>query len=247
MKVAYSYFILATLLFGLQMIFWLITGAKYAWGVDPLMYVLPFNTSREIHINLLVVWLLLGFMGGTSYMIPEESDTELYSPGLAYAQFWLFAALGVAAVAGYLLGWTWGIPFTEQPFIIKVGIVVVALMFLFGMFFMKNLSAKSYMRLRYEVFFAMGACFVVGVSPYVYDFFTLVFYQRAERCAGTIMERGLRLGGRGCPRLHNYCLQYNVAPGTSAPPVRSLNARWSSSTSNCVLCMPMLPSCATTL
>ncbi len=175
-KVAYPYFILATLLFGLQVVFGILTAAKYAWNVDPLMHILPFNVSREIHINLLIVWLLFGFMGGTYYMIPEESETELYSPALAYVQFWLFAVIGVAAIVGYLLGWTWGMPFTEQPFIIKAGIVIVALMFLynilmtvlkskrwttvegvliagltalavmflFGMFFMKNLSVQYF-------------------------------------------------------------------------------------------------------
>jgi nitric oxide reductase subunit B len=175
-KVAYPYFILATLLFGLQVIFGLLTSAKYVWNVDPLMHILPFNMSREIHINLLIVWLLFGFMGGTYYIIPEESETELYSPTLAYVQFWLFAVIGVAAIVGYLFGWTWGMPFTEQPFIIKVGIVIVALlflynilmtvlkskkwttiqgvlvaglaglavMFLFGMFFMKNLSTQYF-------------------------------------------------------------------------------------------------------
>ncbi|MCL4467595.1 MAG: cbb3-type cytochrome c oxidase subunit I [Deltaproteobacteria bacterium] len=175
-KVAYPYFILATLLFGLQVIFGMLTAAKYAWNYDPLMNILPFNMSREIHINLLIVWLLFGFMGGTYYMIPEESETELYSTKLAYVQFWLFAIIGVTAVVGYLFGWTWGMPFTEQPFIIKVGIVVVALMFLynilmtvikshkwttiqgvliaglvtlavmflFGMFFMKNLSIQYF-------------------------------------------------------------------------------------------------------
>ncbi len=175
-KVAYPYFILATLLFGLQVIFGVLTGAKYVWNVDPLMHIIPFNVSREIHMNLLVVWLLFGFMGGTYYMIPEESETELYSPKLASVQFWLFAAIGVAAIVGYLLGWTWGMPFTEQPFIIKIGIVIVALMFLynilmtvikskkwtaiqgvliaglvslavmflFGIFFMKNLSTQYF-------------------------------------------------------------------------------------------------------
>lgn len=175
-KVAYPYFILAAVLFGLQIVFGLLTAAKYVWNVDPLMHILPFNMSREIHINLLVVWLLFGFMGATYYMVPEESETELYSPWLAYFQFWLFAAIGVAAIVGYLLGWTWGMPFTEQPFIIKAGIVVVALlflynilmtvikskkwttvqgvligglaalavMFLFGMFFMDNLSTQFF-------------------------------------------------------------------------------------------------------
>ena len=29
-----------------------------------------------IHTNALVVWLLIGFMGCTYYLIPEETETE---------------------------------------------------------------------------------------------------------------------------------------------------------------------------
>ncbi len=133
-KIAYDYFVVATLLFGLQVIFGLITGAKYVWDFDPLIQILPFNTSRAIHINLLVVWLLMGFMGGTYYLVPEEAETEVYSPLLARVQLYLFAAVGVVAIAGYVAGWSWGMPFLEQPTPLKVGIVAVALIFLFNIF-----------------------------------------------------------------------------------------------------------------
>ncbi len=133
-KIALNYFIIAVALFGLQIVFGLLTGAKYVWDADPLINILPFNTSRAIHINLLVVWLLFGFMGGTYYLVPEEAQTELYSVKLANFQLVLFALIGVAAIVGYLFGWTWGMPFLEQPTILKVGIVIVALMFLFNIF-----------------------------------------------------------------------------------------------------------------
>lgn len=133
-KIAYNYFVIATLLFGLQVIFGLITGAKYVWDHDPLLSFLPFNTSRAIHINLLVVWLLFGFMGGTYYLVPEEAETDIYSPKLAHLQLYLFLAIGVAAIVGYIAGWSWGMPFLEQPTVLKIGIVAVALIFLFNIF-----------------------------------------------------------------------------------------------------------------
>lgn len=133
-KIAYQYFVAATLLFGLQVIFGLLTGAKYVWDYDPLMNIIPFNTSRAIHINLLVVWLLIGFMGGTYYLVPEEAETDIYSPRLAAIQLYLFVAIGVAAIIGYLAGWSWGMPFLEQPTVLKFGIVIVALIFLFNIF-----------------------------------------------------------------------------------------------------------------
>lgn len=132
--IAYQYFLVATILFGLQIVFGLITGAKYVWDTDPLINLLPFNTSRAIHINLLVFWLLLGFMGGTYYLVPEESETDIYSPRLALAQLYLLTAIGVAAIVGYIFGWTWGMPFLEQPTVLKIGIVAAALIFLFNIF-----------------------------------------------------------------------------------------------------------------
>lgn len=130
-KEAYPYFVLAVLLFGLQLVFGLLTIAKYIWP-DPMLNILAFNTTRAIHINLLVFWLLLGFMGGTYYMIPEESDTELYSTRLAKLQFWLLAFAGVGSIVSYVLGYSWGMPFTEQPTPFKIVIVVAALIFLFN-------------------------------------------------------------------------------------------------------------------
>ncbi len=41
--------------------------------------VIPFNTARAVHTNLLVVWLLSGFMGAAYYIIPEEAQHELVS------------------------------------------------------------------------------------------------------------------------------------------------------------------------
>jgi nitric oxide reductase subunit B len=96
------------------------------------MGVLPFNIARAIHLNLLVVWILLGFMGGTYYLVPEEAKTEIYSVRMAYVQLVLFLGIAVAAIAGYLLSWTWGMPFLEQPAILKWGIVAIVLIFLFN-------------------------------------------------------------------------------------------------------------------
>jgi nitric oxide reductase subunit B len=85
-----------------------------------------------VHTNALIVWLLMGFMGATYYLIPEETETELFSPMLAKVQFWLFLVAAALAVVGYLFKIHEGREFLEQPFSIKVGIVVVCLMFLFN-------------------------------------------------------------------------------------------------------------------
>ena len=78
--------------------------------------------------------ILFGFMGGTYYLVPEEAETDIYSTTLANVQLVLFTLIGVAAITGYIFGWSWGMPFLEQPTVLKLGIVVVALMFLFNIF-----------------------------------------------------------------------------------------------------------------
>src|SRR5690606_8487188 len=64
-SVAYWYFAVAVVLFGLQIVFGLLSAAKYL-GPDPLLYILPFDVTKVIHTNLLIVWVLLGLMGATA-------------------------------------------------------------------------------------------------------------------------------------------------------------------------------------
>lgn len=130
-QVAYWYFAVAMLLFGLQIVFGLLSATKYL-GPDPLLYVLPFDVTKVIHTNLLVVWVLTGFMGATYWMVPDESRTELYSVRLAYWQLALWAVMGVATIIGYLFRYGTGNKLLEQPLPSKLTIVVVMLMFLYN-------------------------------------------------------------------------------------------------------------------
>ena len=141
--VAKPYFVAAIGLFVGQVVFGLIMGLQYVMG-DFLFPVIPFNVARMVHTNLLIVWLLFGFMGAAYYLVPEESETELWSPKLAIILFWIFLIAGALTVVGYLtvpyatlasltgndLLETMGREFLEQPLPTKVGIVIVALAFL---------------------------------------------------------------------------------------------------------------------
>ncbi|UXJ55892.1 cbb3-type cytochrome c oxidase subunit I [Pseudomonas citronellolis] len=143
--VAKPYFVFALMLFVGQIVFGLVMGMQYVVG-DFLFPAIPFNVARMVHTNLLIVWLLFGFMGAAYYLVPEEADRELHSSKLAIVLFWVFAAAGVLTILGYLLvpyaGLarlthnellpTMGREFLEQPTITKLGIVVVALGFLYN-------------------------------------------------------------------------------------------------------------------
>ncbi|NJO37716.1 MAG: nitric-oxide reductase large subunit [Rhizobiales bacterium] len=130
-KVAWLYFAGAMGLFLAQVLFGVIAGLVYVYP-NFLSELLPFNIIRMIHTNALVVWLLLGFFGGTYYLIPEETEQELYSVRLAQVQFWIFLLAAAAAVVGYLFRIHEGREFLEQPTWVKVAITVAVLMFLFN-------------------------------------------------------------------------------------------------------------------
>ena len=129
--VAYWYFAVALALFGLQLVFGLLSATKYL-GPDPLLYILPFDVTKVIHTNLLIVWILCGFMGATYWIVPDESRTELYSTKLAYVQLVLWVLMGVTAIIGYLFRWGTGNKLLEQPLPHKIVIVIVMLMFLYN-------------------------------------------------------------------------------------------------------------------
>ena len=88
------YFIAALCLFTGQILFGITLGLQYVIG-DLFFPYIPFNIARMVHTNLLIVWLLFGFMGAAYFMVPEESETELWSPLFAKILFWVFLAAGV--------------------------------------------------------------------------------------------------------------------------------------------------------
>ena len=144
-SIAKLYFIAAIGLFVGQILFGVILGLQYVMG-DFLFPEIPFNVARMVHTNLLIVWLLFGFMGSAYYLVPEESERELYAPKLAVLMFWVFLVAGALTILGYLLVPyatlaevtmndllpTMGREFLEQPTITKIGIVIVALAFIFN-------------------------------------------------------------------------------------------------------------------
>ncbi len=128
-KVAYWFFALSMVLFGLQLVYGFIMGFAHA-GFDGLHEWIPFNTAKAVHLNLLVVWLLSGFMGAAYYIIPEEAQIELVSVKLAYVQLISLALVGVAAIIGFHFNIWEGRKFLEIPRGLDYLVVVNVLLFL---------------------------------------------------------------------------------------------------------------------
>lgn len=132
-RVAYWYFAAALPLFVLQVIVGLWLAVNYTFTVpQSIVDVFSFATARAFHTNLLVLWMLLGFMGGTYYIIPEETRSEIFSVRLAYLQLIALVVTGVVALIGFFFGWTQGRPLLEIPRPLDFVVVIGALIFLFN-------------------------------------------------------------------------------------------------------------------
>lgn len=128
-KVAYWFFALSMLLLVLQITYGFVMGFARI-GFDNLHEFVPFNVARAVHTNLLVVWLLSGFMGAAYYIIPEEAQRELVNVKLAYVQLISLALVGVTAIVGFHFNIWEGRKFLEIPRPLDYLVVVNVLLFL---------------------------------------------------------------------------------------------------------------------
>ncbi len=130
-RIAYLFFATSMLLLSLQIVYGFIMAFAHM-GYDGLHPVIPFNAARATHTNLLVVWLLSGFMGAAYFIIPEEAERELWSPKLAIAQWAALVIVGVTAIVGFHLNWWEGRKFLEIPRPLDYLVVVDVLAFIFN-------------------------------------------------------------------------------------------------------------------
>ncbi len=165
-KIAQYFYTFAILLFLVQVVVGIIAAIQF---IKPDVFILNFNTIRTLHINSLVVWLLAGLMGATYYVVPEESETELWNVPLALFQFWAT----VVAVTLVVLGYIWmglspqanqlvagtrllneGREYIEAPRWADVLIVVSVLLFLFNML-MTVLKTKKWTGIQGTLLFGL--------------------------------------------------------------------------------------------
>lgn len=97
-KLAVKYLAAAIALFGVMTIAGLLS-AYYYINPDFLFGVLHFNIAKILHIDTLVIWLLMGFMGAIYWFLPDELGREPVGILLAEILFYVFcAAVAVVAV-----------------------------------------------------------------------------------------------------------------------------------------------------
>jgi len=128
-RIAYYFFAVSMLLLCLQILYGFIMAFAHL-GYDVLHPIIPFNTARATHVNLLVVWMLCGFMGAAHFIIPDETGQELFSPTLAMVQLVTLVLVGVVSIIGFHVNWWEGRKFLEIPRPLDYFVVANFLMFI---------------------------------------------------------------------------------------------------------------------
>ncbi|TGM00502.1 nitric-oxide reductase large subunit [Leptospira barantonii] len=166
-KIAYWFFATCMLLLSLQLVYGFVMSFA-RMGFDGLHDWIPFNAARATHTNLLVVWLLTGFMGAAHYIIPEESGRELYSEKLAYAQLISLIVVGVVSIVGFHFNIWEGRKFLEIPRPLDYLVVVNVLTFLFniGMTVWKGTKSSTTGLVLYFGLFSAALLYLPGMIEF---------------------------------------------------------------------------------
>ena len=100
-KLSLRYYTAAVTLFGVMILFGLLSALYYLYP-SLLFNIFNFNMSKILHIDTLVIWLLMGFLGAVYWYLPKELGREVECMWLAELKFWVFCAV-VAVVAAVFL------------------------------------------------------------------------------------------------------------------------------------------------
>jgi len=153
-KLAVKYFSVAVILFVAQILFGLISGLQF---IMPELFfnVLDFNVTRMVHINAMVVWLLMGFIGSVYWLLEDEASVETVGLKLGNLAFWVLTAAVAVVVLVYLFiqvgpgddftRWfiNEGREYIEAPRWADIGIVVCVLIFFYN-------AAATFMKGRWS-------------------------------------------------------------------------------------------------
>ncbi len=165
--VAYPFFLAASVLFVLQIVFGLIMASQYIWP-DYLVTTLPFNVSRATHLNLLIFWLLLALMGAAYYLVPDETESEIFSIRLAYIQLGVMLLAGAGTLFSFwFLGQSQGKPFTESPLPWPIFIALGAVLFLVNMGF-TLFRSRHWTTISFILFVGMTGLSVLYLINFVF-------------------------------------------------------------------------------
>jgi nitric oxide reductase subunit B len=140
---ALKYFSAAMALFGIMVVAGLLSAAYYVHD-GLLLNKLDFSVAKMLHIDTMIIWLLMGFIGAVYWFLPAEFERETAGIKLAEVMFWIFCA-AVAVVAAVFTfvqygpsteSTLWlinqGRKYVEAPRWAAAGVVLVVLVFVYN-------------------------------------------------------------------------------------------------------------------
>src|SRR5579872_5265711 len=96
-QLALKYFTAAMTLFGIMVVAGLLASTHYVQD-GFMLNKLDFSVVKMLHIDTMIIWLLMGFIGAVYWFLPIEFEREVEGIRLAEIMFWIFCA-AVAVVA----------------------------------------------------------------------------------------------------------------------------------------------------
>jgi nitric oxide reductase subunit B len=142
-KLALKYLTAAMVLFGVMTLAGLLSSIYYIRS-DFLVNVVNFNIAKILHIDTLIIWILMGFLGSIYWFLPLEMEREVAGVVLAEVLFWVFcAAVAIVAVVFIVVQYGGGNEFSlwfinqgrkyvEAPRWAAIGIALVLVVFTYN-------------------------------------------------------------------------------------------------------------------
>ncbi len=142
---ATMYFIVATVLFGAQLLMGLIGAVQFLYP-EFLFEIFDFSVARTVHINALVVWMLYAMIGSVYFLLPDETGIETVGIELGKLGFYVLTVAITVVVLVYVFiqigpaaeSTIWlineGREYLEAPRWADIGIVVVVLIFVYNVY-----------------------------------------------------------------------------------------------------------------
>ena len=100
-NLAIKYLMAAVLFFGVMTLSGLMSAFYYI-NPDFLFGLVHFNIAKILHIDTMIIWLLMGFMGAVYWFLPEEFGREPTGIGQPRFLFWVFVAAVLVVAAIFL-------------------------------------------------------------------------------------------------------------------------------------------------
>ncbi|MEO6023291.1 MAG: class IIb bacteriocin, lactobin A/cerein 7B family [Burkholderiales bacterium] len=142
-QVALKYFAAAIVLFGIMVVAGLLAATQYVHN-GFLLNQLDFSITKILHIDTMILWLLMGFMGSIYWFLPGELNRETEGIKLAEIMFYILCgAIAIVALVFIVVQYgganefsMWfinqGRKYVEAPRWAAIGIVLVVAVFCYN-------------------------------------------------------------------------------------------------------------------